>query len=278
MHVAKSGRARRLGGRAPTVNAGRGVSRATGMAGDRAYGVGAGEHDRVGQRLGELEIDALGRQQRSDCDGVAARAQRGSGALRVRLRPVTRSRTAHSTPSLPTPTRGTGSGRESKKAPPARSRSSRPASAPSAAASATAPSRVRSMRSLPSGLAISPRNAVGRPQRGMARNRRAAGAVEHREERALGRERGRGVGVVDRVEQGANARVVVARLDRDGALSDRRQEIVRLQQRRGRIGKTEPLQSGKRQQRGVDLAGVELAQPGLDIAAQETTARSGRSA
>jgi len=61
---------------------------------------------------------------------------------------------------------------------------------------------------------------------GMARDRRAAGALEHREEGALGRERGRGVGVVDGGEQRERALVVAARLDGDDPLPDRRQEFV----------------------------------------------------
>src|SRR5262249_95885 len=48
---------------------------------------------------------------------------------------------------------------------------------------------------------------------GVACNRRAAGAFEHREEGTLGRERGRGVGVVDGGEQRERALVVAARLD-----------------------------------------------------------------
>src|SRR5262249_59390394 len=53
---------------------------------------------------------------------------------------------------------------------------------------------------------------------GMARDRRAAGAFEHREEGALRRERGRGVGVVDGGKQRERALVVAARLDGEDPL------------------------------------------------------------
>src|SRR5262249_3653504 len=61
---------------------------------------------------------------------------------------------------------------------------------------------------------------------GMTRDRRATRALEHREEGALGRERGRGVGVVDGGKQRERALVVAARLDGDDPLPDRRQEVV----------------------------------------------------
>src|SRR5262245_18798919 len=90
---------------------------------------------------------------------------------------------------------------------------------------------------------------------GMARDRRAAGALEHREEGALGRQRCGGVGVVDGGEQRERALVVAARLDGDDPLPDRRQEVVDGKHRGRGVGKPEPLQAGKREHDGVDLAG-----------------------
>src|SRR6516165_8576374 len=101
----------------------------------------------------------------------------------------------------------------------------------------------------------------------MARDRRAAGALEHREEGALGRERGRGVGVVDGGEQRERALVVAARLDGDDPLPDRRQEFVDGNHRRRGVGEPKPLQAGKCEHDGVGLAGGKLAQACLHVAA-----------
>ena len=57
---------------------------------------------------------------------------------------------------------------------------------------------------------------------GVAGDRRATGALEHREEGALGRERCRGVGVVDGSKQRERALVIAAPLDGDDPLPDRR--------------------------------------------------------
>src|SRR6516162_11763716 len=103
---------------------------------------------------------------------------------------------------------------------------------------------------------------------GVTRDRRAAGAFEHREEGTLGRERGRSVGVVDDGEQRERALVVAARLDGDDPLPDRRQEIVDGNHRGRAVGKPEALQAGEREHDGVDLAGGKLAQARLHIAAQ----------
>ncbi len=77
-----------------------------------------------------------------------------------------------------------------------------------------------------------------------------------------------GVGVIDARQHLAHARVVLARLDADGALPDRRQEFVHAHDPGRVLRQPEPLHAGERQQRGVDLAVVELAQPRLHVAAQ----------
>ena len=69
-------------------------------------------------------------------------------------------------------------------------------------------------------------NADGRRDGSVARDRRAAGALEHREEGALAAERGRAVGVIDRRRAGGARLVVRARLERNDPLPDRRQELV----------------------------------------------------
>ena len=64
-------------------------------------------------------------------------------------------------------------------------------------------------------------------QRGVAGDRRLAGAVELGEEGALAGDRGERVGMIDARENLARALVVRARLDADGALRDRRQKFIR---------------------------------------------------
>ena len=102
----------------------------------------------------------------------------------------------------------------------------------------------------------------------MAADRRAAGAVEHGEEGALGGHRGRGVGVVDLGDQSARRCVVGAGLDADRALADRRQKFIDVEQSRCGVKQAEPLQAGDGEQRRVGFAGLDLAQPRLDVAAQ----------
>ena len=55
---------------------------------------------------------------------------------------------------------------------------------------------------------------------------------------------------------------------RDDPLPDRGQEFVGRQNRGGGVGAAQPLQPGERQQGGVDLAGIELAQARLHVAAK----------
>ena len=74
--------------------------------------------------------------------------------------------------------------------------------------------------------------------------------------------------IVDRGDQRARRGVVGAGFDPDGALADRRQESSGSRMAVAADNEPEPLQSGDRQQRRVDLAGLELAQPRFDIAAQ----------
>ena len=113
--------------------------------------------------------------------------------------------------------------------------SSRPASAPSSAASARGAFAQNLERGAAVGLydhAAELDGAVVDPC--VAADRRAAGAVEHGEESALGGHRGRGIGIVDLGDQRARRRVVGAGLDADRALADRRQKFVDVEQcRRG---------------------------------------------
>ena len=87
----------------------------------------------------------------------------------------------------------------------------------------------------------------------MARDRRAARAVEHREHRMLGGHAGRGRRMVDGGKPAAHLRIVGAAFDADRALADGRQHLV-LRHRRADMREAEPLQPGQRQQGRLDLA------------------------
>ena len=82
------------------------------------------------------------------------------------------------------------------------------------------------------GGAVGPRDQAAKlhrvaAERGVTADRRLAGTVEHGEERALGRQRGEGVGVIDARQRFARARIIRARLDADRALPDCREKFVR---------------------------------------------------
>ncbi len=81
--------------------------------------------------------------------------------------------------------------------------------------------------------------------------------------------------MVDRGEEIARRRIVLARLDGDDALPDRRNEFVGVERLGRGVGEAEPLEAGEREQRRIDLAGIELAQPRLHIAAERYDAEVG---
>ena len=225
------------------------------MRRDGVGGVGAGDQDRRPRPGADLRIGCrLDAQQWRGDHVVALRAQRGGGALRVGLgareqKPHVQSRT--------------------KKSAPPRALSSRPASAPSSAAWSRRPSRKTSNAALPSGFTMMPRKwtaSLSDPR--VAADRRAAGAVEHGEESALRGHGGRGIGVVDLGDQRAGRGVIGAGLDADRALAHRRQKFVDVEQCRRGVEQAEPLQAGDGEQRRVGLAGLDLAQACLDVAAQ----------
>jgi hypothetical protein len=132
--------------------------------------------------------------------------------------------------------------------------------------------------SLPSGRRIMPRNESASP------SSTACPAIGVRQEPSSTARNARsqasadaGVGMIDLRQQFARARIVGARLDRDRALPDRRQEFCAVEQRRRLVGKpsrfSPPAPAASRRPRRL-----ELAQPRLDIAAQRHDRRqSGRS-
>ena len=225
------------------------------MASNRRRRVGAGDDDRRKRFGGDLGIlDQLDAQERRNDDGVTASPQRRCSPFRVGFGP------GHQQPHFQART---------KKSTLARSRNSRPAAAPSSAAISRRPSRETSNASLPSGFTMMPR------KRTVAASTRAwppigvrQEPVQHGEEGALGGKRDRGIGVVDRLDEGARPGIVRARFDPDRALADRRKEGVEVKNFRRRRQKPETLEAGDGQERRVDFAGVELAQARLHVAAQ----------
>ncbi len=122
-----------------------------------------------------------------------------------------------------------------------------------------------------SGRSTRPRISMSSPiEPRMAGDRRAAGAVEHRQEGPLGRERMAGR-LRRESARGVCANRLVVRPDRDGdgALPDGGQEILRVEDRRHVVGETEPAQARHGQQRGMNLAAFELCEPRLHVAAQK---------
>src|SRR3974390_272881 len=96
----------------------------------------------------------------------------------------------------------------------------------------------------------------------MARDRGAAGAVEYRQKGTLGDERCEGLGVSDAGDERARLRIVVTRLDRHDALTDRGEEFLDRKYAACRLSEAETLEARERKQRGVDRALFKLAQAG----------------
>ncbi len=99
-------------------------------------------------------------------------------------------------------------------------------------------------------------------------DRGPARAVEHLEAGAFGGHPQRRGALVQRRQERARARVVAADLDPDRALRHGGQHLLRRQHRGGRAAHFETLEPGHGQERGIDLTLGQLAQAGLDVAAQ----------
>src|SRR5207302_10312979 len=84
----------------------------------------------------------------------------------------------------------------------------------------------------------------------------------------LGVQAGERVRVAERREGVANALVVRARLERQRALPGRRHVARGVEYRTDLVLAAEPLQARPREHQRVDLAGGELAQARVDVAAQ----------
>ncbi len=93
---------------------------------------------------------------------------------------------------------------------------------------------------------------------------RAAG-TEFGEHAALGLDGGAGLGVVDGGEQRERLFVVLAALQRHGALPRRGEKLHRPEDLRGRGGAPEALEARQRENRAVVFARGDLLQPRLDV-------------
>jgi hypothetical protein len=102
-----------------------------------------------------------------------------------------------------------------------------------------------------------------------------AAATELRGERALGIESRERLGVVQRGQRRATARVVGAALDADHALANGRQRQLEVELLGHVVRDAEALQSGAGQQDRVEFAFVEPAQARVDVAAQQLEAQVG---
>src|SRR5581483_5059403 len=102
----------------------------------------------------------------------------------------------------------------------------------------------------------------------VTRDRHVARTAEPRIHRSLGRQARRHANRVQRREQRARRRIVVAALDADDALPDRRHELIDLEARADALAEAEPIEAGAGEQDRIELAFVELAQTRADVAAQ----------
>ena len=98
-------------------------------------------------------------------------------------------------------------------------------------------------------------------------DRRLAAPAQRFHDRTLGLERGARHGVVDRLDSPTNVVVALADLDRDDALARRRQARRSGNPECDSRRQAQPAQSGSRENHGIVLAVVELAEPRVQVAA-----------
>ena len=244
--------------RRPTVNAGSAVSCARrGWSAMARAALALVSTTALNALVRERERDRLGAQQRRQHDGVAARAQGLRGALAVGLRPGDEEpHASHRREEIGAGARLELGRRHRRRAPPHRRRRRRARLRPPRCRRAWRSGRESAAR--PHARWRGPRSACGRSRRAPP-GRRARSASAVAASRSL------------TASSSARVRASSARASmRDDPLPDRRQEFVGRQDRGGGVGAAQPLEPGERQQRGVDLAGVELAQARLHVAAKRS--------
>jgi len=100
------------------------------------------------------------------------------------------------------------------------------------------------------------------------RNRYLATALQSSRHRAFGGDAHRRIGIVQRLEQISNARVAFAIFDRNRTLRRCRQPTRRIQAVADTCGQPQSIQARTRKHYRVVIAGVELGQARVDVAAQ----------
>ena len=187
---------------------------------------------------------------RSAAPGRPGRRRRGRRPLPASCRRLPRSSALSSSPApaaqqpLARPRAPSASGVVARRA--GRAIHSEPSGSPAKARSAASPSRSSRAR----------RPACGSSRRAPATSARSASSAPVRR------------AVVQRAQRRRCALVAGARLERQRALARRGDELVGVERAAGLVRAAEPLQAGERQHDRVVLALGELAQAGVDVAAQ----------
>ena len=104
-------------------------------------------------------------------------------------------------------------------------------------------------------------------EEGVSADRRAATALQGGHGAPLGRD-GQGRRSVTQGRQPGKVAIRLPGLDGQGALARSRWGVPGIDEAAGQVRKAQPVQARGRQQDSVGLAGPELLQPGIDIAAQ----------
>ena len=112
-------------------------------------------------------------------------------------------------------------------------------------------------------------------QFGKAAQRYLAAAIQAPAHFPFGPHAGGGIGIVQRCQTGKQVGTIGTDFDAQRTLADCRQAVAGFQQRGNALGQSQPAQSGSGENDRIVLAFVELAQPGLHVAAQRFDSQMG---